>query len=310
MLKIKNTLSLAAIVCGLLICFSAPASAQSVPPGSYQINCQNIRTNGGYLEATCQPTNKVSSIKDYFECVEGDIANNAGTLVCKKNMYSPLMRSANDSLYGAYLNVVGSPLGMTPNASEQKAIFLRQLFQEGKAPQFYSGTLGSLDDFLRNWLARPENASLKAQTIERAFKYVYDYGAGPNDFASYNAQKVGYADVVNAETTKLNSKPFVRRVMIVAAYKKSMGRAPTAADFDRWAPNRNVFQQIVGSNRSYLYSIAGAKDLAETVKRALANQMAGEPTSDQIKSAIVAYSKTYSIFDEMVPRAPAIRRRP
>ena len=212
MLRIKNTLSLAAFVGGLLICFSAPVSAQSVPPGSYQINCQNIKINGAYMEATCQPTNKVSSIKDYFECADGDIANNAGTLVCKKNAYSPLLRSAYDSILYAYLNVIGSPM-----RSGETTILLRTLFQEGKAPQFYKGTLGSLDDFIRNWLAKPENAGLKAQAIERAFKYVYNYGAGPNDFASYNAQKIGYKDVVNAETIKLNSKPFVRRVMIVAA---------------------------------------------------------------------------------------------
>ena len=45
MLNIKKTVLFAALVCSLLIIFAAPkqASAQFVPPGSYQNTCQNIR---------------------------------------------------------------------------------------------------------------------------------------------------------------------------------------------------------------------------------------------------------------------------
>jgi len=124
-------------------------------------------------------------------------------------------------------------------------------------------------------------------------------GADPKFLAFYNTQNIGYTDVVIAETAKLNSKPFVRRVMINAAYKKTMGRPPTVGDYAYWEPRTEYFTQIVDAARAYLYSPNGANDLAETVKRALSSNMSGEPTSAQIKSAIVKYTPNKTIFDEM-----------
>ena len=87
--------------------------------------------------------------------------------------------------------------------------------------------------------------------------------------------------------------------MINVAYKKTMGRMPTAGDRAYWVPRTEYFTQIVDTARDYLYAPYGANDLAETVKRALSNQMSGEPTSAQIKSAIVKYTPNKTIFDEM-----------
>jgi len=332
MLKIKNTLSFAALVCGLLICFNAPAAAQGVmvtthapdatqnfvPPGSYQQSCRDYRTEGSVLKATCNPkftsggTNllvvtvgdsKVArdyEIADYFEC-EDDIWNSNGYIVCNRNINSPLMVKTKAAFDAQYKAVTGSKIGY--GVYESHLYFLKLMFADGMAPQFYKGTYGPLDvnlrAFLQNWLNKPENISKKAEVVERAFKDVYNYGADPKDLAFYNSQNIGYTDVVKAETAKLNSKPFVRRVMIVAVYKKTMGRAPSAADWAYWEPRTAYFTQIVDAARAYLYAPYGANDLAETVKRALGNKMSGEPTSAQIKSAIVKYTPNKTIFDEM-----------
>ncbi len=87
--------------------------------------------------------------------------------------------------------------------------------------------------------------------------------------------------------------------MIIAAYQKTMGREPTDGDSAYWMPKTEIFTQIVDAARAYLYSPDGAGDLAETVKRALRNNMGREPTSAQIKSAIVKYTPKKTIFDEM-----------
>ncbi|MEJ7862522.1 MAG: hypothetical protein WKF90_12905 [Pyrinomonadaceae bacterium] len=318
MLKIKNTLSFAALVCGLLICFNAPAAVQGVmvtahapdaaqnfvPPGSYQSSCAGIKTVGADLSANCGSAGGGLSIggslTDYFEC-EGDIANIKSKLECNRNPNSPLMVKAKAAVDDQYTAVTGSKIGY--GVYESHIYFLRLMFADGMAPQFYKGRYGQLDvnlrTFIQNWLNKPENISRKAEVVERAFKDVYNYGANPKDLAFYNTQNIGYTDVVIAETAKLNSKPFVRRVMINAAYKKTMGRPPTAGDYAYWEPRTEYFTQIVDAARAYLYTPNGAGDLAETVKRALNNNMSGEVTSAHIKSAIVKYTPNKTIFDEM-----------
>jgi hypothetical protein len=310
-MKIKNTLSFAALICGLLICFNAPAAAQGyVPTGSYQQSCTDYTNAGGDLKANCKAKGGGtgttggggmwgSTLVNFFEC-QGDIANNNGNFVCNRNINSPLMVKTKAAFDAQYKAVTGSKIA---NYEEYK-YFLRLMFADGMARQFYNkGRYGlddvNLKDFIQNWLNKPENQSRKAEVVERAFKDVYNYGADPKFLAFYNTQNIGYTDVVIAETAKLNSKPFVRRLMIVAAYKKTMGRPPTAGDFAYWEPRTEYFTQIVDAARAYLYSANGANDLAEAVKRALSNNMSGEPTSAQIKSAIVKYTPNKTIFDEM-----------
>jgi len=305
MLKIKNTLSFAALVCGLLICLNAPAAAQNfVPPGSYRSSCDLIKTVGADLtdlEAYCSGGKEfppVANLRDYFEC-EGDIANNHSQLECNRNPNSPLMLKTRATFDAQYKAVTGSKV----HNYEEYTYFLRLMFETGMARQLYKGGSGLLDvnlkDFLQNWLSKPENISRKAEVVERAFKDVYNYGANPKDLAFYNTQDFGYTDIVKAETAKLNSNPSVRHVMINAAYKKTLGRMPTAGDRAYWEPKTEYFTQIVDANRAYLYSPNGSGELAETVKRALSNNMSGEPTSAQIKSAILKYTPSKAIFDEM-----------
>jgi hypothetical protein len=310
MLKIKNTLSFAALVCGLLICFNAPVAAQNfVPPGSYKLSCGSIKNVGADLtdlEAYCSGGKEfppVANLRDYFEC-EGDIANNHSQLECNRNPNSPLMLKTRATFDAQYKAVTGLKIATHMEYKEYK-YFLRMMFRNGMAPQFYEGTYGVSDlnlirAFIQYWLDKPENISRKAEVVEQAFKDVYNfYGGNPKDLAFYNAQNIGYTDIVKAETAKLNSKPWVRHVMISAAYKKTMGRMPTAGDRAYWETRTEYFTQIVDAARAYLYSPNGANDLAETVKRALSSNMPGEPTSAQIKSAIVKYTQNKAIFDEM-----------
>jgi hypothetical protein len=67
---------------GLAATALAPASAQSIPSGSYQQSCQNIRVRGDQLSARCtnaQGSWVRSTISAYCR---GDIRNSNGQLAC------------------------------------------------------------------------------------------------------------------------------------------------------------------------------------------------------------------------------------
>jgi hypothetical protein len=74
---------------GLAATALAPASAQSIPSGSYQQSCTNIRVRGDQLTARCtnaQGTAIRSSIA-VGSCRNGDIVNSNGQLACNRNGY-------------------------------------------------------------------------------------------------------------------------------------------------------------------------------------------------------------------------------
>ncbi|HEY6234086.1 MAG TPA: CVNH domain-containing protein [Candidatus Elarobacter sp.] len=74
---------------GLAATVLAPASAQSVPSGSYQQSCTNIRVRGDQLTARCtnaQGTAARSTIA-VDSCRNGDIVNSNGQLACNRNGY-------------------------------------------------------------------------------------------------------------------------------------------------------------------------------------------------------------------------------
>jgi len=74
---------------GLAATALAPASAQSIPPGSYQQSCQNIRVRGDQLTARCTngQGNWVRSTIALGSC-RGDIRNSNGQLTCAGNGYN------------------------------------------------------------------------------------------------------------------------------------------------------------------------------------------------------------------------------
>ncbi|MBS7542122.1 CVNH domain-containing protein [Ancylobacter oerskovii] len=69
-----------------LFCVAGAASAQSVPPGSYQQSCQDVRNVAGWLRASCRDRSGrwVEATLAISWCAPGnDISNEDGRLVCK-----------------------------------------------------------------------------------------------------------------------------------------------------------------------------------------------------------------------------------
>ena len=72
---------------GLAATALAPASAQSIPSGSYQQSCTNIRVIGNQLIARCTNNQggRVRSSIGLNSCRNGDIVNSNGQLACNGN---------------------------------------------------------------------------------------------------------------------------------------------------------------------------------------------------------------------------------
>lgn len=310
MKKTKSKIALIALICGLVFCFAvvpqkSAAQGNFIPPGSYQKTCSSASTKGALLNAVCatkgnwsgQKQFPMSNLHNYFLC-DGDIWNDDGNLKCKINVGSPLMKSAASALDVAFDSVTGSKI----SNKTQTVTFVRQMFEAGLGEKFYNGLFGmGAQSFLENWLSKPENAPLKAKVIEQAFKDVYSTGVSPKDLIYWKAQKVGYGKIAFEESKKLNQpeNKVLRRLMILAAYKKTMGRPPVAAEYDYWTARPHIFKQLVEASREYLYTTKGGTDLIATIKRALADKLHREPTTAEINDAIIGYSKNKNIYDEM-----------
>ena len=67
----------------------APAAAQTIPSGSYQSSCTNVRVNGDQLIARCTNAQGASVRTSIARnsCRGGDIANVNGQLVCNGGTY-------------------------------------------------------------------------------------------------------------------------------------------------------------------------------------------------------------------------------
>lgn len=296
------------LLCGLLVIFAASqqASAQSIPPGSYQKTCENFRTEGANLIASCSAKDKgkfkapTKPLVDYFEC-DGDISNNDGEFKCNRNFNSALMQKAKTAIDAGYAEAYGRELTKTDAVYRG---WIRQMFSGGMMGQFYSGMtpLGA-KIYFNGYVSSPKNNSVRAEIINNAFMDVYNYGASPKDLAYWNAelQKGGiqYPKIVAGESKKLNSDKVIRRLMIFTAYKKTMGKNATEAEIAYWMPKTEYFKQIIDATRSYLYATNGASDLAATVKRHLADKGDDKPSIERVNAAIIKFSNTKAIYDEM-----------
>jgi CVNH domain-containing protein len=94
-LSITATFALAAMAIGT-------ASAQNIPPGSYQQSCTNIRVRGDVLTARCNAPQggTVRSSIALDNCRRGDIANTNGQLTCNTNGYGRGRNNGNGYGYG------------------------------------------------------------------------------------------------------------------------------------------------------------------------------------------------------------------
>lgn len=141
------------------------------------------------------------------------------------------------------------------------------------------------------------------KVIERAFRDVYGYPAPAQRFAYWEAQVTAktadYAKIVAEESKRQNAEPIARKLMIARVYKDTMGRISTTNEINYWLPKTEYYKQIFEASRGYLYAPAGAKDLIETVERALKSKNGKSPTEQEIKEAITKYRNTKAIYDEM-----------
>lgn len=146
---------------------------------------------------------------------------------------------------------------------------------------------------------KPVGVKATKDDIERAFQTVYGYSAPSNRFAFWSAQTADYARIVAEETKRLNAEPLARKLLIAKVYKDTFGRVANKAEMDYWLPKAEYYKQIFDANRAFLYAPNGAKDLVETVKRALTTNNGKTPNDGEIKTALEKYRKTKAIYDEM-----------
>src|SRR6202161_3507742 len=85
----RIVLGLATAVSLAATAFAVPASAQTIPGGSYQQSCSNVRIRGDQLTASCTAPNgtRMRSSIALGSCRGGDIANSNGQLACNGGGY-------------------------------------------------------------------------------------------------------------------------------------------------------------------------------------------------------------------------------
>lgn len=313
MLRVKNIILYAAPVCGLFIISAAApqkASANFIPPGSYQKTCQNVSANGADLTAACKPKDSssaspVSKIYNYFEC-DGDISNNNGKLTCNRNSNSALMQKAKAAIDNGYhLTFDGGTDNVFMEAGYRNELI--KMFKLGFAEQFYTDLLGfdsggkTAIGYYFDQLNAPENAGLKQKTVNFAFMDVYGTGVSPKDLIFYNAQKTAYRYIYRDEKDKLQKDAVLKRLAISYAYKKSMGRTQRKDETDYWFPLPATCKEIVEANRSFMYSDnpKGKEDLDQTIKSHLLDKGIDKPSPEQIKAKRDEFIKRKAIYVEM-----------
>jgi hypothetical protein len=283
------------------------AAAPAIPPGSYRQSCRNIKVDATKLSliADCDPKDKgkfwegTQPLDNYFYCV-GDIWNDDGYLRCNKPVNSPKMVAARKAIAAG----IESAFGRKAEASETVG-WIRKMFSSGMDQTFEKGwTPLQARIFFNQYVARPENGELRTKIIKQAFHTVYGMETPAERQAFWDAKlKDGgdaYTRVVADELSRMNASSIARKMTVLRVYKDTMGRPPTADESAYWTARTEHYQGMVDAARNWLYSPQGAKDLTETVRRALQDKYAQPSVSEQaVKDAMEKYAKTRKIFDEM-----------
>lgn len=95
-----------------LLFLAGTAMGQAIPPGKYQLTCQDTVVTGQALESNCKTPSgqlRATRLEDYRSCVD-EIVNKAGTLSCTKGSPAPL-GSYTQTCRGSY--VAGNTLFST-----------------------------------------------------------------------------------------------------------------------------------------------------------------------------------------------------
>lgn len=302
----KKILLITILLSGLFFISASDTKAQSPPPGSYLKSCGYKKLfNGPNLEATCMQKGGAYSetvLQDYFLC-DGDISNQDGYLNCKKSDNNPLMLKAREAIVSAYPNYFGESYKGT---KEETRSYLRKMLKLGMNKQFSVGLSGTdAAAFFESFVKKPENNELRLQIINRAYGEVYGTGSVPPQRVAFWNSKAGttgnfYKDVKLGEIQALNSDQIARTLMIGKVYKSAMGRPATKDELAYWKPKTEHYAQLLAAARNWLYSPNGSKDLVETVQRAISgNSDKAKPTNEQVNQAIIKFTKTKAIYDEM-----------
>jgi hypothetical protein len=150
----------------------------------------------------------------------------------------------------------------------------------------------------------PISAQFRVIAINNAFREVYGRDPNPTEQATYDAkiktQQAWYATIVNDQRDRLKENAFAKQGVIARAYKAVFGREPSYAESQYWQARSEHYRLIREANRNWLYSPNGAKDLVETVTRALRVNNGKSPNDDEIKSAMAKFSNERKIYEEMI----------
>lgn len=312
---------------------AAPAAAQSVagaPPGSYLLTCvaTKVDTTRKILAARCK--RKDGTYADttliYRVCMP-EIINYNGMLACeidyalaekeraadrlrkaekdaeaKVAQYKQAMADARPALNSAAQVV----MGRAPTGSEA-TMWATYLFADPATQPLMLGKLKFNDGvtYLKGYLASPERAQERQDTVDRAFREVWGRNSTPAELATHDAalraKAVNYAQLLGKLRNDYLAASGAREAATGQAWQNCMGRAPTATETAQFKSQSLHYAQILLNCRAALYSPAGAKDLVETITRARTAANGKAPSDAEIKAAITQYGKTKAIFIEMAP---------
>jgi len=278
MLKIKNTISFAAIFCGLSIFAASSVSAAEV----------------------CKKVSGFPGASSIFITISTD---------------TPQCKAAQQAFDSAVVIVTGKPdYGFTSEKNEQLKnsfivksnpyIWVNDLANNPKYSAKFNEGLKFNDavSFLKERIAT--NANDRQFAIDNAFMEVYGRASNASEQANWDAQikaqKAWYATIVTAEIGRLNSDPKRRTAMIDDVYQQTMGKTATPEELNYWKPRAEHYRLIVQANRNFLYSSNGNKDLVQTVRVAFLAKYKKDPSDKELKVALTKIADRKLIFAEMM----------
>lgn len=157
--------------------------------------------------------------------------------------------------------------------------------------------------FLKAFLVNPVNGSQRAQTIDRAYMWVYGIPSTPVQQAKWDADlragKAWYATMIGPLTAEITAEVGKHKVVIGLAFQRSFGRGPTEQEQMAELSRSRGVGLIVQEKRAFLYSAAGASELADTVARSQ-NYKNAPQDSATIKGLLPKYAATKAIYGEMI----------
>lgn len=140
--------------------------------------------------------------------------------------------------------------------------------------------------------------------INNAFWEVHGRGTTPFEQAAYEvkvkAQKAWYATIVAEQIKELNKKASDRTAAINRSYQIVFGRNETPDEQKYWLARPEHYRLLVDVHRNWLYSSAGTDELVKTVARALNFKNKNNPSSNEVKEAMVKFTPGKKIYTEML----------